>query len=168
MADLAILRLDDREVRKWVDRLGAQLKDLTPLLRTLYALVGMKDIIRHFRDQRGPDGPWKKRAPFTQELYEAIRRGAAQPAPGVHRGAYSPANKLLVLTGNMRGSLQPYFTRVLNTRSIIVWANAPYSGQHDQGKATWPKIPARPFMWLSRDAQSRMTREIWPRLLRGG
>ena len=37
--------------------------------------------------------------------------------------------------------------------SISIFANAPYAGRHDEGG---DGTPARPFMWLSDEAQDKM------------
>lgn len=156
MAEDAVLRLDDGDVKRWRDRLKSKLKDFAPILKRMYAIYGFKDIVDHFSKERGPSGPWKPRAQFTQELYAAIRKGSANPAPGVARAAYSPNNKLLQLTGNLRKSILPSNAKTLNSHTILVFANDPKGGKHDRGQTTWPKIPARPFMWLSNSAKREM------------
>jgi phage gpG-like protein len=156
VAEDAVLKLEDSDIRRWKSALQLRLKEFAPILKRMYAIYGFKDIVDHFSKERGPDGPWKPRAQFTQELYAAIRAGHAKPAPGVARGAYSPTNKLLQLTGNLRKSILPSNAKTLNSRTILVFANDPKGGQHDRGRTKWPKIPARPFMWLSNGAKRNM------------
>lgn len=153
MAD-AVIEFQDAGWRDFFKKTGARLAEAAPILKRLYGTIGFRDIMAHFKKEEGPDGKWKPRSQFTQERYEAIRRGDAKPDPGVSRGAYSPTNKLLQLTGTMRSSVMPGNARRLDARSIIAWANDPKSGQHDRGKESgFPRIPARPFMWLSNTAK---------------
>lgn len=179
----AAVRFDSIELDRWVDKLAANLSDVIPILHALYATIGFKNIIDHFNKEEGPDGKWKQRTRFTQELYQAIKDGVAEPAPGIPRSAYNPSNKILQLTGDTRKSILPANSRRLNRNSILVFATTNYSGQHDRGeksisshlriiksafgrklkfnvavnvKAHTRKMTRRQFMWLSNDAKQKM------------
>ena len=153
MADNAVLlKFDDASLRAWLTKMNASLRDLTPVLKRLYATMGFKDIIQHFKDESGPDGKWVKRAKSTQRHYAHVQAGLAEPAPGVARAAYSPTNKLLQMTGTLRKSILPTNTRTVNRTSILAFSNDPKSGKHDRGDSE-TRLPARPFMWLSNSAK---------------
>ena len=159
MAKNATIEFDDKDWKKFFWNMGSRLKDLTAILKRLYGTMGYKDILDHFKKEEGPEGKWKPRSQFTQERYEAIRRGAAEPPEGIARSAFNPSNRLLQMTGAMRSSILGHNSRTLDSRTILVWANDPKSGKHDRGVDTgFPKIPARPFMWLSNSMKQKIAR----------
>lgn len=123
----------------------------TKILRAVMATRGYRAIIEKFKDERGPDGAWAKRAPSTQQTYAEINDGRRPPPPGFPRAAFNPSNRLLQLTGLLRKSLMPAALKS-NTvdegrDSILLFSPVPYSGIHDEGDPM-RGIPARTFMWL--------------------
>jgi hypothetical protein len=124
----------------------------TKILRAAMATRGYRGIIGKFKEERGPDGPWEKRAPSTQKRYADIQAGHLSPPAGFPRAAFNPSNRLLQLTGALRKSLMPGSlkeqTEDYAHNAILVFSPLGYSGTHDEGDPS-RGIPARPFMWLS-------------------
>lgn len=127
------------------------------LLRLAFATRGFKDIVKHFKKESGPRGKWRKRAASTDEMYEAIRSGKRKPPIGMRSGSFSKGNKLLQLTGKLRGSLLPTNIKKRGRNSIVFFSNDPKSGALDGGSKK-KRLPARPFMWLSKKAQEGMAK----------
>lgn len=160
------------------------------LLVAAFNTAGFKDIVEHFRDQEGPDGEWEPRKAETNKRYDQIRRGGARRrrmirkfgsaekaresgmrvlkpnVGGVPRGAYSSNNKLLQLTGRLRGSLVRQNLKKLGNDSIMFFSTDPKSGRHDRGDSA-KGLPKREFMWLSDDAKETMTKIILGHLMGG-
>ena len=88
--------LDDRRWRRLLNNIGEKVKNPYPLLRLGANTFGFQDIIDHFRQEKGPEGRWPRRKPSTQRAYK-IR--------GKKDARYSPTNRLLQLTVNLRKSL---------------------------------------------------------------
>lgn len=105
-------------------------------------IFGFKDIIEHFEDEKGPDGNWPKRSANTNRAYDILG------------GSYSSSNKLLQLTGRLRGSFMPGSSYIKqNDRLSVTLFSDPtldYARVHDEGSDSMPK---REFMWLSDKAK---------------
>jgi len=144
--------LETREWDTFIAKVSGKLKDTGKLLSTVASLFAFKDIMDHFQQEEGPDSKWQRRSPSTQEAYSKIAAGIWKPPKGMRAGSFSPTNKLLQLTGNLRQSINPG-TMKQSSDSVTIFANAPYSAVHQEGGGG---IPARPFMWLSDDAQDKM------------
>ena len=137
-----------------------RLKDGASLLFAVYRTIGYKDIIQHFRDERGPDGRWARRAPSTQERYRKIQRGQWSPPKGYPKAVFRPSNKVLSLTGATRKSiLNNKAGRRLSNNRIVVFAGTDYSGKLDEGDPM-RNLPARPFMWMSDKARRMMSKAV--------
>ena len=60
------------------------------------------------------------------------------------------------MTGKLRNSILPMNVKSkLAANGIVVFSNVKYSATHDYGD-DGRNIPARPFMWLSDEAQEKM------------
>jgi len=133
MADTgaAGIRIDVTEWEGLFALMRGRVSDMPKLLHTAYATTGFQNIIQHFADEASPDGKWK---PLK------YRKG-----------------KPLQDTGNLRKSILPSNWRSVNSKSIMVFANAPYGKIHDEGTS---RIPQRKFMWLSQPTQQKMAEQI--------
>lgn len=149
----ASVSIDVREWDAFFDSIGVKIKNGANLLKVAFNTAGFKDVIDHFDKEEGPSGRWKPRAESTQTRYSLIASGRIAPPKGFKRGSFSPSNKLLQLTGNLRKSFLPGNIRKLDSQTIVFFNNALYSSGHDEGTKT---IPQREFMWLSDRAQDRM------------
>jgi phage gpG-like protein len=156
-----VIKLDDSEVRKYLQKITDKLRNPAKLLMPIVAAFGLKDIDSHFKNESGPDGKWKERSDWTQQYYEKIRSGAYRPPAGQSRALYNPANRILQMTGALRESFVPGNVSEHGKNAVKVVSNIDYSKIHDQGgkkgKAT---IPARPFMWMSDNAMKLMARAL--------
>lgn len=147
-------------VSEWIVFLRAQrgaIRNGAKVLKAAFNTAGFSDIIDHFKKQEGPEGKWKPRASSTQLRYALISSGQWRPPRGMRRGSFSPSNKILQLTGNLRKSLLPSNVKRVNASSILFYANAKYSGAHDRGEGN---LPERSFMWLSDRGEERMRKAI--------
>lgn len=154
-------QIDLREWNQSLLGLLASMRRGAEMLRAAYMTTGFRDILRHFDEEEGPDGPWLERSDFTQQLYAAINRGEFGPYyNGIPASAYHPTNRLLQLTGNLRKSLlHGGDIKTLDSHSIMVSSNVGYSGKHDLGDFI-ERIPPRPFMWLSETGHHQTIRAV--------
>ena len=127
----AVLKYDTVQWDNLFKKLFAKMRDPKPYMKTAYATIGFKDIIDHFSTESGPDGRW---APLK------YRKGA-----------------ILQDTGNLRKSILPSNAKDAGATGIMVFANAPYGGYHNEGTVN---IPERKFMWLSESAKKDMAQMI--------
>jgi len=72
---------DDRKWKKFITKIDKTAKRPQKVLRTAFSVVGFRDVINHFKQERGPQGRW---APLK------TRKG-----------------KMLQDTGNLRNNFQP-------------------------------------------------------------
>lgn len=163
MSDTKVV-LDTKEWDKFISGVTGKLADVAGLLMTAANLFAFKDIIDHFSKEEGPNGSWPKRSPATQEAYAKIAAGIWNAPKRMRAGSFSPTNKLLQLTGNLRQSINPGNMERAGKNSIVIFANAPYAGRHDAGGGG---IPARPFMWLSDKVQDKMLDAIMELAMEG-
>lgn len=147
---------DDREWQVFFKQFSKGF-DWATILRTAFSVVGFADIAQHFKDEKGEDAAWKKRSPETQKQYTKIFNGEWRTPRGATRAQFNPSNKMLQMTGKLRGSILPANIKKVSPTSIMVFSNVDYSGVHDQGGKHMPK---REFMWLSSNAKSLMLQNI--------
>lgn len=164
------------EASQWesfLRKLGAKVAYPAKILQAAMSTRGFGFIIKKFKEERGPNGPWEKRSAATNKRYEDIRAGGKQRqklarrfgsvesayatgvvAPsslvnGVPRSSYRASNRLLQLTGNLRKSIMPASlarqTDVIDRDKILIFSPIDYSAQHDEGLLG---LPQRKFMWL--------------------
>lgn len=156
----ANLKFDDSEWRAFFER--NKNRDWSKVLQSVYATIGFKDVIDHFNKEEGPEGGWQRRKAETDYRYSKIGGGEWKTPAGFARGAFSSSNKVLQLTGNLRGGILPTNSERVSKTAIKVFNNVVYSGIHDRGGKfmAWGKhsatMPKRSFMWLSNDAMERM------------
>lgn len=129
------LRLEgQRQLLNSLSLLIKATKDTRSLMAKL-AVLGFKDIMAHFKTESGPDGRWAPLSPRT--LLGRRKKG---------KGA-----KILQDTGRLRASIQPLVESP--RRAVLASTNVIYARTHQFGRG---RIPARPFMWLSRQTKNNM------------
>jgi phage gpG-like protein len=97
------------------------------------------DVMRHFEDQQGSEGPWEKWSKSYREQMDRKGKGG---------------NKILQDTGKLKQNFKPNHYRS-SSKGLYWYNNAvtkggfPYAYAHDEGG---DQLPKRDFMWLSDDA----------------
>jgi phage gpG-like protein len=106
-----------------------------------------KDVIRHFEQEKGPDGArWTRW--MTSYRKQLQRQGKA-------------GNQILQDNGDLRKNFRPTNTR--RRKKSIVWynnakteKNFPYAYAHDNDETPRTKLARRSFMWLSDNAMDQI------------
>jgi len=99
----------------------------------------IKDITRHFEQERGPKGPWKKWS--TSYSDQMTKKGKG-------------GNKILQDTGRLKRGVKPINWR-RDPKGLLIFnpektkSGFPYAAAHDEGGS---KLPQRRFMWISKKA----------------
>lgn len=101
------------------------------------SILLFQDVQRHFQKEESPEGAWKDLSPITL----ARRRKAGAGA------------KKLRDTGRLFGSIKPIYT----SNKAEVGTNLIYASTHQVGRG---KIPARPFIWMSKEAEKRILNQF--------
>ncbi len=112
------------------------------------ATLGFRDIMNHFSTESGPDGKWSP--------LKVNRRRV-----GRYRKLRGARHKILQDTGRLRASIQPVVESP--HRAVIASTGVIYAATHQYGDKR-RNIPARPFMWLSRqsvDTMLKVARDYW-------
>lgn len=141
--------VNDQEAQAYLKKKIKQVQKIKggeqPFVKVLSAVV-FADIMSHFKTESGPGGPWVAWSQIYSEHMHLIGKGG---------------NNLLQDTGRLRGSFFPTNTRV--SSQGILWFNPaktksgfPYAAAHQEGG---PKLPARPFMWLSEEAKDNISKQ---------
>lgn len=106
----------------------------------LLSSIVFKDVMAHFKDEAGPDGPWV-------EWSKNYRR---------------KTGKKLQDTGRLRNSFKPEKYR--NSSAGMIWFNDahtktgyPYAAGHNYGGSMPGRPPKREFMWLSDKAMDQVS-----------
>lgn len=145
-------KIDDRQWRTFLIRVGRNIKDGARLLDVAAKTHGFKDIITHFAQEKGPDGRWK---PLTKATIQRRTKGKGGGRP-----------KILQDEGNLRKSIIAKSTRRRGKNELEMFSNVGYSGKHNEGDPS-ENLPKREFMWLSEKAQGLMAETIINLALRG-
>lgn len=157
------------ETSGWEDLIKELFKNVgraQKLLAVAAQAFAFQDIIQHFSDESGPDGPWQPRSEKTQFRYAMIQAGNWKAPFGMAAGSFSPTNKLLQLTGNMRKMLVPTNIEEVGDDAIRIFDNAIYSARHNYGDPS-SGTPQREFMWLSDTANQKMADAISQMIVEG-
>lgn len=136
----------DDELREFLDQLNNNLKQINKNnLKTIVARFGtvvFADIIKHFENAQGSNGPWEK----WSDLYTSRQRQLGKSWP----------SNALQFSGRLRNTFKP--TNYRNTSDGLLWYNNaktsegfPYAAHHDE-----TALVTRSFMWLSRDAFDKL------------
>ena len=140
--------LDIKDWNSTLENIKKNVRNPFELLQTAYGTLGYKNIIEHFNNESGPEGPWKKRSFETNRVYQML---------GKKNARYSANNKILQLTGLLRQSITPTSTKRFDSNAILIFSNVRYSGKHDRGEEGMPK---RSFMWFSEKVKTMMAELI--------
>lgn len=142
--------LDSDEAQKFLKDLSGRVDAITNHDKKVIGLLSSivyRDIIDHFSQESGSDGPWK---PWS-DRYAAFMASIGKSG-----------NKILQDTGRLRQAFQP--SNVRSTSDGLLWFNPaktssgfPYAAAHDEGGG---RLPQRQFMWLSKGALSEIESQI--------
>ena len=148
---------EDKTVRDFLSNMQKRLKGIENGEKKYAAVLAVHvfaDIINHFREQEGSDGPWKEWSPSYKKYMERIEKSG---------------NNILQWTGRLRNNIGKTANEMNNTRTRITgntftWfnnakvgrKNFPYAAAHDAGG---PILPKRDFMWLSDEAAEKMAKD---------
>lgn len=135
----ADFEFDDSQWQSLLKKINTKWKDIKDrkTFGALVASVSYQDIIEHFEDETGPDGPWKKR----KEPYKTW----------IEKQGHT---KILQVTGHLRKSFviaSPKFRT--DSSGVLVFNNTSYAQRHDEGTDGMPK---RSFMWLSKKGLQKL------------
>lgn len=139
--DVKILLQGQKTVQETL-RLIAKRGDNPSGLMARLAVIGFQDVMDHFKKQEGAKesgalpSAWARLKPVT---IEARRQG---------KGAGGA--RILQDTGRLRGSIIP---GTLGSKRAFVSTNLVYAATHQYGRG---RIPARPFLWISRKGLEKM------------
>lgn len=138
---------ENKEVMDFLNNLDKKLKDIDDGAKkytTLLSSIVYRDINEHFENEEGSEGKWEQ-----WSLYYAIKMKK------IGKGG----NKILQDTGRLRNSFKPM--NVKRTSEGFLWFNNaktksgfPYAFAHNEGGE---KLPKRDFMWLSNEAQEKIS-----------
>lgn len=118
--------------------------DLMPILR-ICGIDLQTTFLKHFTEQKGPDGAWPAFAMFRQgthayEMYQLY--GIPQKRPS--GASVNASSKLLLDTGTLRNSIQ---ILRLSSNEVATGTTLVYAGTHQFGNQS-RSVPARPFIYI--------------------
>lgn len=108
------------------------------------SIIAFQDVMGHFKKQEGAKesgavpSSWARLKPAT--------------IAGRRQGTGAGTSRILQDTGRLRGSIHPG-TR--GSKQAYVSTNLVYATTHQYGRG---RIPARPFLWISKASLEKMTR----------
>jgi len=149
MSDAAEFEFDAKEWERLLKRVRKKWDDIKERksFGTIIAPVVFSDIIKHFEEEKGPDGKW---APWSKSYSEFLR--------DIGRSG----NKKLQFSGRLRGSITPQSHRAAKD-GILFYNNAkvqgsgfPYAYAHDNDDESRTQLPQRKFMWLSSEGMEKV------------
>jgi len=143
------LELDDRQLKRALDRLSARLANMRPVMHRIAQTMD-EGVRTHFTDERGPDG--QKWAPLADSTLLAHMRRASRGGILTRRGnTRAKAVKALAQKKILRdsGALGHELVKEVTSLSAMLGSNKVYAATHQFGDAK-RNIPARPFMGFSR------------------
>jgi len=133
--------LDDRDVREYLKLVNKRFGDLGSGNKVVADLIFSRvdrDVMDHFRNERGPDGMWTSWSDSYADHMSRIGKSG---------------NLLLQDSGRLRESFQVAPTQprdgFLFSNPAKTSGNFPYAEAHDKGGE---KLPKRKFMWVSQEA----------------
>lgn len=140
------VKLEAAQVLSMLSKLGNK-RAWMSALRSIVAIFGFKDVVKHFRNEEGPDGKW----PPLKPSYEKWK-------------AKQGKTKMLQFTGQLRQNFLPSNIRDNDASSVALFNPTEYSGKHDRGEG----VPQRQFMWISGQAQNMMEKALLSEIMREG
>lgn len=163
MSDIMYTEFESEEIKRFLKNLNTKVKTIKTKYVGLLSAIVYKDIIRHFEQQEGSKGPWKK---WSKSYQDAINGKIAFRKSNGRTFAFDPSEsgikpprkpgKILQDTGHLRQSFKAKNARI--SGDGILWFNNaktksgfPYAAAHDKGG---DRLPKRDFMWLSDGAMN--------------
>ena len=142
------LELDDRELKRALDKLAARVSNMTPVMHRI-AQVMDEGTRKRFEEERGPDGQkWKPLADSTLLAY--MRR--ASPGGLLTKRGNTRAKAVKALAQKKilvdHGRLSHELGRDVTSMSAMLTSVQPYAATHQFGDDK-RNIPARPFFGFS-------------------
>jgi len=141
MSDMIDIRIDSAKLTAALRRLIASSRDLTPAMRRAAGI--MADAVEENFEQEGRP-KWKSLAAST------LRQRAKEGSTG----------KILQRRGNLARSI----TRHFDAESAVVGTNLVYAAIHQlggqAGRGRTVKIPARPYLELTRDDEDAIEKSF--------
>lgn len=180
MSDIIYTEFDDKEVREFLNKIDSRLKNIKGGKKEytgLLSAIVYGDITRHFEQEQGSEGPWKK---WSKSYQDAIDGKVAFRKKNGKLIAFDPSNtgikpprkpgNILQDTGRLRQNFKP--SKVRRVNQGFLWFNDaqtksgfPYAAAHDVGG---PQLPKRDFMWLSEDAMEKIEAQTLQFILEKG
>jgi hypothetical protein len=136
-----VVGVDLTRVQRGLDALYARGRDTRPVLAAM-RIPARKDQMQHGKEQQGPNGPWKRRAASTTSGRSKRRRQ-------IRRRRLLGRLSSAVVTRVARGGMV--------VESQVAWSEIHQSGG-TAGRGA--KIPARPFLWWSREILDEIAAKI--------
>jgi len=130
MSTVKVTIKGDKEVLQSLRKMGSRVSN-TGALMARVSVLGFQDVMDHFRNKDGSEGPWK---PLKSSTIKRRRKNSSVP---------------LQDTGRLRTSILPSAT--INEAKVST--NLSYAQFHNFGTQ---RIPKREFMWLSDTATQRV------------
>lgn len=134
---------EDKEWQRFLKKLQIKWKDIEnrKSFAVLASGIAFGDIIEHFDKEQGPDGKWVKWSEIYEQHLKRIGRSG---------------NKKLNFSGTLRRSFLPGQQKVTpNNLGVLLYSDVEYAATHEYGDKT-KNIPARKFMYLSKDGMDRL------------
>lgn len=133
---------EDKDIQTFLRQLSKKKDDAVKGVNAYAEILSpivFKDVIKHFEQERGPQGPWPEWSTSYRSFMQKVGKGS---------------NKKLQDSGRMRNAFLPSNHR--QASNGILWFNPaktkdgfPYAYAHDTGGT---RLPQREFMWLSDQA----------------
>lgn len=151
MADVAEISFDDKQWQELIKKVKSRWNDIQKRKEFggIISASVYQDVIKHFEEEKGPDGKWDE----WSDAYEAHLQRIGRAG-----------NKKLQFSGKLRQSFTP--TNWRGTQEGILFYNAaktkggfPYAKHHDTGASSSQGNP-RSFMWLSNKAMSSIVSKV--------
>ncbi len=141
---------DNKDANEMLKKLASRFKQIDDghgEFVGILSTVVYRDIMEHFKDEEGSEGPWKPWSKVYQKHMEKVGRAG---------------NKKLQYSGRLRMGVQPQNVR--KAPGGFMWFdNAktskgfPYAEAHDEGGK---QLPKRDFMWLSDKAMESLSNQL--------
>lgn len=145
------MKFDDSGWKKILSKLG-NMKRALEIVKSIARVVAFKEVIQHFRDEKGERGTWPDWSPSYKEYRQRLAGRSATPRARKQASAQKirlvELDKKLVLTGRLRQNFLPSNIKTKGNDSVVLFNPVEYASQHDQGSPS-KRIPQRQFMWMS-------------------
>jgi phage virion morphogenesis protein len=148
--------VDNRGVIDLLDRLRANVGDLTPTMQAI-GLYYERRVLENFKAESSPDGtPWAPLSAVTLHLGLAKNKGWKKSGYLSARGTrYLQGKRILWERGDLEGSVHSQASK--DSVTIGTGGHIPYAAIHQfggqAGRGRKVTIPARPYLALNRGTE---------------